>query len=87
MTDTRRWLAGWRVGGLAGFAFIVLLPHVVMACPGCKEALFDPGELQQKLSTAKGYAMSIGLLLAMPIGLIGGLTLLILRAHRRKRNA
>ena len=70
-------------------AFTVLLlvglPTAVMACPGCKEALFDPGQLQQKLSTAKGYALSIGLLLAVPFGLVAGLTTLIIRAHHRKK--
>ncbi len=64
---------------------VVGAPVAVWACPACKEALFDPGQLQQKLSAAKGYALSIGLMLAMPVGLIGGITTLILRAQRRLR--
>jgi len=65
----------------------LLVPAAALACPTCKEALFDPGELPQRLSTARGYALSIGLLLAMPLGLVGGGSVLILRAQRRKRQA
>jgi len=54
-----------------------------MACPGCKEALFDPGQLPQKLATAKGYAVSIGLMLAVPATLIGGITALVIRSCHR----
>ena len=57
------------------------------ACPGCKEALFDPGQLPQKLATAKGYALSIGLMLGMPAALIGGIAWLIARGARPPRNA
>lgn len=56
----------------------------VYACPGCKEALFDPGQLQQKLSMAKGYAWTIGLLLSVPFALIGGVTAMVVRAARQK---
>ena len=62
----------------------VLFPMVGWACPGCKEALFDPGELPQKLATARGYALSIGLLLLVPFGLVGGLAALVGLAQRRK---
>ena len=62
----------------------MVFSEVVEACPGCKEALFDPSQLHQRLSTAKGYAFSIGLMLLMPVGLIGALTALIVRAQRRK---
>ncbi len=53
------------------------------ACPGCKEALFDPSELGQRLATAKGYAFSIGLLLLVPFGLVSALALAIVRARRK----
>ena len=62
----------------------LLEPAVGWACPGCKEALFDPGQLGQKLSTARGYAISIGLLLAVPFTLVAGMTALIVRAARRR---
>ncbi len=58
---------------------------MALACPLCKEALFDPTQLKQTLSTAQGYALSIGLLLAVPCGLVAGLILLILRAQTRAR--
>ena len=56
------------------------------ACPACKESLFDPSQLHQKLSAAKGYALSIGLLLSVPSALVGGIALLIVRAARRARS-
>ena len=64
--------------------FMLACPWAADACPGCKEALFDPAQLPQKLATARGYAMSIGLLLAVPFGLVGGITTLIIRAQRRR---
>ena len=60
----------------------LLIPAMVWACPDCKEVLFDPGQLQQKLSTARGYAISIGMLLTVPAGLIGGLVTLVLKSRR-----
>ena len=55
------------------------------ACPGCKEALVDPAELPQRLAAAKGYAASIGLMLVVPLSLVGGLTAVIVRSSRRQR--
>jgi len=71
---------------VAGFALVFLLMSagVVEACPACKEALFDPSQLQQRLSAAKGYALSIILLLSVPLSLIVGVTMLIVRSARRK---
>ena len=67
--------------------WLVVWPGVAGACPGCKEALFDPSELPQRLAAAKGYALSIGLLLGMPLALVGGGSVLIARAQRRKQRA
>ena len=64
--------------------FWLLWPAVTWACPLCKELLTDPGQFSQKLATAKGYAASILLLLSVPALLIGGVTLLVVRSHRRK---
>lgn len=72
------------VGWLLMAGCWLLEPAVGWACPGCKEALFDPGQLAQKLSTARGYAISIGLLLAVPVALVAGTAALIVRAQRRK---
>ena len=66
--------------------FLALFPIVAMACPMCKESLFDPGQLPQKLSTARGYALSIGLMLAVPAALIAGVTMLVVRAARRAKH-
>jgi hypothetical protein len=70
------------------FAFLLLtFTGVVWACPGCKEALFDPGQLKQRRSTARGYALSIGLMLAVPALLVVGLSAGIIRSARRRKNA
>ena len=64
---------------------LLLIPTFADACPACKEAFFDPGQLTQKLSTARAYALSIGLLLAMPAGLLSLITCVVFRAYRRQR--
>lgn len=65
------------------FFYLLSCIPSVLACPGCKEALFDPGQIQQKRSMARGYAISIGILLTMPAGLVGALAALIISARRR----
>ena len=70
---------------LTSLTVMLTLAEAAMACPGCKESLFDPAQLPQRLATARGYALSIGLMLAMPLGLVAGVALLILRAQHRKR--
>ena len=70
---------------LLALVVILCVPAAVMACPLCKESLFDPSQLHQKLSMARGYALSIGLLLAVPLGLVVGVTTLIARAQRHAR--
>ena len=73
------------------YLFIGLLLLVggpaALACPTCKETLFDAGTLPQRRAAAKGYALSIGLLLGMPLALVGGGSALIVRAQRRKQRA
>ncbi len=69
--------------GLCSVALFLMFSHAGWACPGCKDALFDPGELPRRLAAARGYALSIGLLLVVPLGLVAGLTVLIVRASRR----
>ena len=68
------------------FTILLMLPASTLACPLCKESLFDPAQLQQKLSLAKGYALSITLLLVVPLVLVAGIATLIVRAHRRKQH-
>ncbi len=82
----------WQRGNTFGFWVVVLpfafflLPGFSHACPGCKEALFDPGQLVQKLSAAKGYALSIGLLLAVPCLLAAAIGLAVTRSIRKHRS-
>ena len=63
---------------------LCLCPAMAMACPLCKEALFEAGHIQQRLSMARGYALSIGVLLLVPFGLIAGVTAAVVRAARRR---
>ena len=62
----------------------LLIAQTLWACPLCKEALFEPGNLTQRLGTASGYAWSIALLLTIPTLLVGGIITLIVRAQRRQ---
>jgi hypothetical protein len=64
---------------------LLIFPVVASACPGCKEALFDPKEAVTKQRTALGYNLSIGLLLAVPATLVGATSALLIRASRKKR--
>jgi len=73
--------ASWFVAALVIFLFA----QTAQACPGCKEALFDPGQLAEKITTAKGYAFSIGVLLMVPFILTTVLTLLIARSIRKSK--
>ena len=68
------------------FCVMLIAPAAAIACPGCKEALIDPSTLSQRLGAARGYALSIGILLSVPVALIGGVTALIVRSARRHRH-
>jgi hypothetical protein len=63
------------------------LPALVMACPLCKEALFSPGEAAAQSRVVQGYAISIAALLGIPILLVGGITLRLIRSARHTRAA
>ncbi len=69
-------------GVLLAAVVLLALPALAAACPMCKEALFDPGQLPQRLSTARGYALSIGVLLLVPLSLIVSVVMLIMHAKR-----
>ena len=62
---------------------VTIFPSVVSACPGCKDALFDVSGARQAVQTAHGYALTIALLLGVPLALLGGVAALVVRAHRR----
>ena len=61
---------------------LLMLSAIASACPTCKEALFDPEQVVQTVQRARGYALSIGLLLFVPFGLVGGLGALIVQSAR-----
>ena len=84
MKRTSAW--GWLAAAACALAAGACLVGAVAAwaCPGCKEALFEPDKLAQRISTARGYAWSISLLLAVPCGLLATVAALIVRAHRRR---
>lgn len=90
--DQHRRLARWTLplwlyvsitGVVVYWLLYVAFPSIAEACPGCKEALFDPAQLPQRLRTARGYAWSIAALLGVPLTLIGGLTLWVVKSQRR----
>ena len=71
------------IGGLVvGF---LTVHAAAIACPLCKEAIFDPAQLHQRLSTAKAYALSIGLMLTMPAALVGAVAAGLIRGQRRAK--
>ena len=70
---------------LTGF-FLLIFSAVSWACPGCKEALFDISQARQSLKIAQGYALTIALLLGVPLALLGGVAALVVRAHRRNKH-
>lgn len=71
-----------KVAFLCAICLVSCLASAV-ACPGCKEALFEPGKLSQNLATARGYALSIALLLGIPVVLMGTIAVMLVRARRK----
>lgn len=63
-----------------------LLCAAAEACPMCKEAFLEPGQPEQRLSTARGYALSVGLMLAVPVCLLGTMAAAIVRVERRRHS-
>ena len=56
-----------------------------LACPWCKDALFSPGESASQSGAAKGYALSIGLLLGLPVLMLSVIALAVIRSARRAK--
>ena len=59
---------------------------VAWACPLCSQALFSPGETAAQVGTLKGYLVSVAALLGLPLAMIGGIALWIVRASRRAKS-
>ena len=68
---------------VTAFLAVFMWSGIVWACPLCKEALFDPTQARQAAGTAKGYAISISLLLGMPLLLVGGVATALIRQAKR----
>lgn len=74
--------------GAVALGMIVGWAALASACPACKEALLDPTQAQHLLQSAKGYALSIGLMLGMPLVLIGAVaTSIAVHARRARRSS
>ena len=67
---------------LVVLALWLLTPTAALACPACKDAVFDSSQAQQTTQRAKGFAVSIALMLGMPALLIGGVATSVVLAHR-----
>lgn len=70
----------------AALLAILILPLMASACPGCKDALIEPGQLPQRLATARGFALSIGLMLLVPAALVASGIFFIARASRNAKS-
>ncbi len=79
----RRWL---RISLFLAFLSVAAgAPAAVFACPGCKEAAFDtPEQAEQRIASAKGYGATIGMLLLVPVAMIGGIGFGVFRSVRRR---
>ena len=82
MDNKMRRACAWMV-----LAVCVLWTVRAWACPGCSEALFDPAQGAARVGTLRGYLVSILVLLGMPVLMIGGVTVAVMRAARRARRA
>ena len=72
---------------LSAVCFLCVFPTVAMACPWCKDALFSPGESAAQSGAAKGYALSIGILLGLPVLMLAVIALAVIRSIRRAKRS
>ena len=72
---------------LIAFALVLTVQAVAVACPLCKDSvpLDDASRATAADSnrTARGYAWSILLLIAMPFGMVGAAAMLLVSNYRR----
>lgn len=59
--------------------FVLAIPIMAQACPGCAEAANE--------SLARGFNNSILFLMAMPFTIVGGVALCLVVMHRRQQLA
>ncbi|MBI3087327.1 MAG: DUF420 domain-containing protein [Candidatus Omnitrophica bacterium] len=77
----------WLYVSVTGVLVYLLLYHMpsAEACPMCSEALFAPGEGAARAGLVKGYAVSVAVLLGIPLLLIGGIAAMVVRAAHPKK--
>ncbi len=74
------------IGWLLAAGCWLLSQAVVFACPLCSQALFSPGETTAQVGALKGYLVSIVALLGLPLVMIGGIAVWVVRASRRTKS-
>ncbi len=75
-------MAYWKTFALA-LIWTMLLHVDAMACPNCKDGLLENG--RQGANLARGFELSIYLMLGTPVLILGGLSLLFYLQIRRAR--
>ena len=70
---------------LLTWAIVLSWATTALACPLCKDALFDPGQAEAASRAARGYALSIAALISVPLVLVIGSIVWIVRASRPRR--
>ena len=68
------------ISAILALAILVLLPDLASACPNCKEAYLPDGQSP----VSSGFNASIYFLMAMPFLVLGGFTLRLWLAMRRR---
>ena len=76
-----------------GLLGIVAVAHAIaatnaLACPFCRDALFAPAEAAVQRAAANGYLVSIVTLIGVPLLLVAGMVVWIVRsarAHQHQR--
>lgn len=77
----KRWLP--LLIGLA--ALLPMAPREAQACPGCKEAVVAPAEIGRRQAASRAFNLSVGVLLLVPLALVGMVTTVVVRSQRRAR--
>ena len=66
---------------------LTLMPPAAGACPGCQQALLDPGQALEISRAAHGYNWSIAALIIVPLLLLVGLGLRLVWAVRSAKGS
>lgn len=72
---------------LLALTALTLWATTALACPFCNDALLDPGQAAAASRMAHGYLFSIIALIAVPLALVVGSILWVVRASRPRRTS